>query len=160
MGKTKKSTSAPVKISEKVVSEKVADLAHEASDESDDEDETGGVDEAGMKRLMELLGDDALDEFDAAQLDALTGVVSGDEENSEAGSDSGSEEDEEEGPLSDEDSEDDDEEEQEEEDDEEAGEGASEDDDEDVIALDDVSSVDEDAVPRQKKSLSTTRYVF
>lgn len=41
--------------------------------ESDDgsDDDTDGIDEKGMKRLMELLGDDALDELGAAQLDAL-----------------------------------------------------------------------------------------
>ena len=148
MGKTKKVAPQTIKKSAKVLPEKVVDLAEEEweteDEEEDEDDETGGVDEPGMKRLMELLGDDALDEFDAAQLDALKGDDSGDEEGSESGSEDGSEEGELEGPLSDEDSEDDD------------GEGGEEDvemqdeDGEDIVALDDVSSVDEDAVPRQK----------
>lgn len=112
-----------------------------------------------MKRMMELLGEDGMDEFDAAQLDALAGPSSAagsdedkdeDEENWESESGSGDED--EEGSISGE------EDEEEEVDGSEAeqvngeeGGGESEE-EEDVIALDDVEngSVDEDVVPRQK----------
>lgn len=148
MGKSKRVAPATIKKSAKVIPEKIVDLAEEEweteDEEEDEDDETGGVDEPGMKRLMELLGDDALDEFDAAQLDALKGDDSGDEEGSESGSEDGSEEEEQEGPLSDEDSEED------EEQDEDGDVAMQGEDGEDIVALDDVSSVDEDAVPRQK----------
>jgi hypothetical protein len=71
--------------------------------DSDDEDETDGVTEEGMQRLMELLGKDGLNEFD---MDVLSCVAGGeDDDELEYGSGDGSqmsdeeddEEDEEEG---------------------------------------------------------------
>jgi hypothetical protein len=131
MGKHNKFQTKP--LFEHVSGRGVEDSDISVDSSGDGEDYTGGIDEAGMKRLMELLGDDALDEFDAARLDALTGAESGDEEVSDAIARdkvddlSGSEE----AALSDDDSE-------------------SEGEDEEDMALDDVSSVDEDIVPKQK----------
>ena len=96
-----------------------------------------------MKKLMKALGDDGLDDYEQAQLIALTG-----DEEEEVNEEDGSESDDSEGDQSR---------------DIEAGiegEGTfdesedEEDDHEDVeeeeVALDGVESVDEDAVPRQK----------
>ncbi|KAF7987085.1 hypothetical protein HWV62_253 [Athelia sp. TMB] len=127
----------------------------ESAEGSDEDEDNDGVDEEGMARLMQALGEDGLDDFDTAQLQALeededeeweTDDDDEEEEEEDAdadlveGSDSGSEEDigdaelegeqDSEGPNAS------DEEEEEEEED---------------IALDDIEgSVDEDAVPRQK----------
>jgi rRNA-processing protein EBP2 len=133
-----------------------------SGEDSEDEDEDEGVDEAGMKRLMAALGDDGLKDFELAQLGALDGEgqdEGSDEENGDAESGSGEDEEEDEGvdALSDEFSED------------EAGETETPtvvtqpngnaddlDEDEDAVALDDVESVDEDAVPRQKIEVDNT----
>ncbi|TDL17732.1 eukaryotic rRNA processing [Rickenella mellea] len=99
-----------------------------------------------MKRLMKALGDDGLDEFGEMQLESLA-EQSGDEESDEEGGESESESEAEEdigsvnGKEVDDDMEGGSEDHEEEEDDE--GEG------EDVL-LDDVESVDDDTVPRQK----------
>lgn len=144
-----KATSAIVSAKTKPTHPPTEDLnageVDELAEGSDEDDE--GVDEEGMTRLMQALGEDGLDEFDTAQLQALDEDEegSGDEDwetdNEEGGedSDSGSEEGEDaedevpedlEGPEAS------DEEDEEEEED---------------IALDDIDgSVDEDAVPRQK----------
>ncbi|KAM6494437.1 Eukaryotic rRNA processing protein EBP2 domain containing protein [Amanita muscaria] len=135
--------------------------------ESDDD---GGIDQEGMARLITALGEDGLDDFDRAQLVALHGDQSDDEieetddENkdeegvSDEASDSGEEE-----SQSDDDpgSEEEVEERHDggadvpkpdaEEDEEESEEGEDEDEDEENdIALDEVESVDEDAVPQHK----------
>lgn len=102
-----------------------------SSSESDNEDDSENssdieVDEAGMKRLIEALGEDGLDEFDQAQLIALEGGKSGESEDEDQSA-SGENENEDD--------------------------GASENDEleeEELVALDEVDSVDEDAVPRQK----------
>lgn len=130
---------------------------------NDEDDETGGVDEKGMKHLLDLLGDDGLDEFGAAQLDALSGTNGAEAESSASGSGSESVSDDEDGAdalsvdeetVSDEENEDEDELE-----DDDAGSNGAEDEDErlgsaanEEIALDeeDDVSVDEDAVPKQK----------
>jgi rRNA-processing protein EBP2 len=89
---------------------------------SEDEED---VDEEGLQRLMDALGEDGLGDFERAQLHALGGLSEAEDEEG-----SGSEEEE----L---DAEEEEEEEEEEEKEEE-------------LALDEVDSVDEDAVPRQK----------
>lgn len=135
-------------------------------DSDEDEDETGGVDEEGMKRLMEALGEDGLDEFDAAQLNALQGGDD-DDDSEESGSEAlegdgeHSEEEEvedEEGVLSDESSDEGDEDEAQEEEEAKTGKPSksrtlldAEEEEEDVeVPLDDLSSIDEDVVPKQK----------
>ncbi|KAF9516432.1 hypothetical protein BS47DRAFT_1340762 [Hydnum rufescens UP504] len=133
----------------------VDDNIDNSSDDGDD-----GVDEAGMKRLMELLGDDGLDELGAAQLKILaeSGIDNdesdaGDDDASGNGDDPG-------GPRSDESGEN-----GEDEDgirtgsEDEREEDASHNEDgekEEFVALDDASSVDEDAVPRQKIVINNT----
>lgn len=113
--------------------------------DSDEEEGDGGVDEEGMKKLIEALGDDGLDEMGGALLNALQAEDAEDSDEVE-GEDEDSDEDEEgneveegaeeavgeENASEDEDEKDEDEDEDEE------------------VALDDVSSVDEDAVPMQK----------
>ncbi|KAJ7043104.1 eukaryotic rRNA processing protein EBP2-domain-containing protein [Mycena alexandri] len=129
------------------------DSGDEADSEEDSDDE--GVDEAGMERLMKALGDDGLDEFETVQLHLTLG---GDAEGKGDG-DSDDTSDEEftleknggeasDGEGSGSDSEGD---EGEFEDDEDEEEGQDED-----VALDDVESVDEDAVPRQKIEIDNT----
>ena len=127
--------------------------------ESDSDSDNDGVDEEGMERLMKALGDDGLDDFDQTQLE----LALGDEDNW-ATEDEGDGDDEasdsEEGGSNvagkvylDEEM-DDSQEEDEDEEGEGEGEGLDENveqgDEQDQIALDDVESVDEDAVPRQK----------
>ncbi|THH18364.1 hypothetical protein EW146_g2601 [Bondarzewia mesenterica] len=109
-------------------------------DESDSED--SGVDEEGMKKLMKALGDDGLDDFGQAQLQAL--IEGGDSDEEDENEEDGSEN---------EGVEDDAEEEREENEGADVGVSDSDDDEEveeEEVALDDVESVDEDAVPRQK----------
>jgi rRNA-processing protein EBP2 len=149
---------------------KTQPLSHseDEDEESDDgsDDETDGIDEKGMKRLMELLGDDALDDFTAAQLDALkrendvseesSGSDDGDELGSEAEDRNGEHvsEDEELGESdsvsSNDDSDGNDAEEEMK--DEKMASPVDEAEDEEEIALDghDDISIDEDAVPKQK----------
>jgi rRNA-processing protein EBP2 len=140
-----------------------------SSDDDDDDDDDDGVDEAGMNRLMELLGDDGLDEFGAAQLKALADSGIDDDEN-EAGEDEASEDgdessasqsgasnqDEEEEEDHDEDKEISDSEHESRDNDEEHAEQNEDEEEEEVMALDDASSVDEDAVPRQKIVINNT----
>ncbi len=108
---------------------------------SDSDSDNGGVNEEGLDRLMNALGDDALDDFDLAQLD------DGESDDSEAMGGSEDGESDEEGMEAEDDSENDEEDldsdAEEEEDD-------LDPDDDEAIALDDVESVDNDAVPRQK----------
>lgn len=103
-GKTKAET-VPVK----AVSQEIEDDESEWSDEDEDE-ENGGVSEKGMKRLMELVGEEDLDEYEAGLLAAQDG-----------------DEDEDEG--------DDDEDDEEDEDDDEEMEGLEEESDEEVCGL-------------------------
>jgi rRNA-processing protein EBP2 len=129
----------------------------ETSDDENDEDD-GGVDEAGMKRLMDALGEDGLDEHDLAQLQTLgsdADVTSDeDEEGEHEGedvSDDGSEADT--TPLTpvDLDAENDDlSAEGSGSDDGTGDEDGGDEDHDDAVPLDEVESVDEDAVPRQK----------
>lgn len=120
-------------------------IARDDTDESEEED----VDEEGLAKLMAALGDDALDEFDRAQLQALNGEdmeEGGDEDDEEADGKEDGEGTDDDDSLADSASED--------------GEHAEDGDEDQVddlndigiarVALDDVSSVDEDAVPVQK----------
>ncbi|KAK0434612.1 eukaryotic rRNA processing protein EBP2-domain-containing protein [Armillaria borealis] len=121
------------------------DVPAESSDSNDEDSDNGGVDEAGMERLIKALGDEGLDEFDQAQLGALGGD---DESDSEGEDENGSDEEDVEGLDQENDSEEDEEEEQEaDEDDAEDDEGDGEEED---VALENVEDVDDDVVPRQK----------
>jgi len=95
----------------------------------EDASDDGDVDEEGLQRLMKALGQDGLGDFERIQLHAL----------SESGGGEGRE-----GSASEIE---DEEEEEEEEEEAEEKEGEEE---EDELALDELDSVDEDAVPRQK----------
>lgn len=138
------------------------DFDDNSGDEEEDEDEEGtdsdydGVDQEGMERLVKLLGEDGLDDFDRAQLRGMTGEedegeAEDESDNEEEQEGSGDEEKEED--ISDEDEEHDislvkpttnsspspDEEQEDEEE------------DHDEIPLDEVESIiDEDTVPKQK----------
>lgn len=112
------------------------------SEEGDSEDE--GVDEEGMERLMKLLGEDGLDDFDRAQLEGLVGDYEG-----EAEEDSEDEAGEESEKVSDEEGND------ESISDENLANGDKQDaeeygDDDDAIPVDEVDEIDADQVPRQK----------
>lgn len=96
----------------------------------DDDDEDSDVDEEGLEKLMNALGEDGLSEFDLAQLRMLSGAAVDEE---------GSDEEEEDISDGEEDGADSDPEEEAEE----ADEGIALDDD-------DVDSVDQDAIPRRK----------
>ncbi|KAJ7250027.1 eukaryotic rRNA processing protein EBP2-domain-containing protein, partial [Mycena haematopus] len=127
----------------------------EADADSSEDSDDDGVDEVGMERLMKALGDDGLDEFEQMQLHLTLGgeneAENGDDEDTSdeefildknAGEGSGVESsDSEEG---------DDEEEFEDDEGEDVEEGEAD------VALDDVESVDEDAVPRQKIEIDNT----
>ncbi|KAA1474755.1 eukaryotic rRNA processing [Dentipellis sp. KUC8613] len=96
-----------------------------------------------MERLMKILGEDGLDDFDRAQL----GILGGDEEDEDE--DEGEEGSEEGGGVDDDDDDDDEDVSADEEEDEHA-EGEDDEEEEEDVALEDAESVDEDAVPRQK----------
>src|SRR5712672_2417171 len=51
--------------------------ASEADESLDDDDENSGIDDEGLEKLMRLLGEDGLDEFDLAQLCMLSGTAAG-----------------------------------------------------------------------------------
>lgn len=137
---TKKSAkqSKDLKATKPVVVEEVQLPVESSSGEEESEDE--GVDEAGMEKLLEALGEDGLDEFDQARLQALTADEEDDsdddaEENEDAGGESGAED-----AAQDEESENED-----------IDVADDESDDEDLIALDEVDDLlDPDTVPRQK----------
>jgi rRNA-processing protein EBP2 len=153
--------------------QKTQPLPHTEDEESRDDseesdDETDGIDEKGMKRLMELLGDDALDEPSAAQLDALKGAddISEDSSTPEDGNNASGSEAEREDVIGDgasegsealsssNDNDGGDAEEHADSEDEKmaSAENEAEEKDEEEIALDDRDdiSIDEDAVPKQK----------
>ncbi|KIM29997.1 hypothetical protein M408DRAFT_328429, partial [Serendipita vermifera MAFF 305830] len=137
----KKGSVAKTKAPVKELSDEESAEDNENSSESDD------VDEEGMNRLMELLGDDGLDDFAKYQLGLVSAAGEDDEED-----DSDAENDEE----------NDDDDEESDEDDEEAEDGADSQEGENAepeatmvealedVDLEDVSSIDDDAVPRQK----------
>lgn len=109
-----------------------------AGESEDSEDE--GIDEEGMARLMEALGEDGLDELGRAQLEALPGESRSKEEDEESEAGFGDQEVDnvdETGALSDQSSEDD-----------------QEDESEEAylqqMPIDEAASVDEDAIPHQK----------
>ncbi|TCD68345.1 rRNA-processing protein and EBNA1-binding protein ebp2 [Steccherinum ochraceum] len=113
--------------------EDVEDNEDDSDDDSEDEDD---VNEEGMAKLMAALGEDGLDDFAQAELRALAG----DDDDSEG--DEGDEE-------GDEDEEGQEEVSEDEDDVVDGGEEEEEEEEED-LALDEVESVEEDAVPRQK----------
>lgn len=113
--------------------------SEDSEEEEEDDEENGGVTEEGMQRLMQALGDEPLDEFDNAQLESLVGDDDDDSEEEAEGSD--------EEAVENSDAENDNEEVDSA--GSEAGLDADETEEED-IALDDVESIDDDAVPKQK----------
>ncbi|KAF8889975.1 eukaryotic rRNA processing protein EBP2-domain-containing protein [Gymnopilus junonius] len=124
-----------------------AEAVQPSESESEEDEEYEGIDEEGMARLMELLGEDA-----------LAGSDNEEEEEGESGS-------EEEGQGAEIEALSDDEDSEEEEGEEDDAQNASDAEDEaegtdngenEEIVLDEVDSVDEDAIPRQK-SRSTTK---
>lgn len=132
----------------------------DADDSGSEVEDDEGIDEEGLERLTNALGEEGLDDFDRAQLVALRGVSSDEEEEGHE-ADSHSEEEEavevESGDESaDEHEEAGEEEEQEQNAEESNGEDEGEDEDDEGIALDDVESIDEDAVPRQKIEINNT----
>ncbi|KAF7331657.1 hypothetical protein MKEN_00045400 [Mycena kentingensis (nom. inval.)] len=125
-------------------SDEHAEVVDSGSEEEDSDD--GGVDEAGLERLMQALGEDGLDDFDRAQLGLAAGDDDEDSEedeefeppqNDESGSESEEVVDEEDMDSGDDDEEGDEEDEQD-------------------VPLDEVESVDADAVPRQKIEIDNT----
>jgi rRNA-processing protein EBP2 len=127
----------PKKVSVTKAKVPVVDASDEESVDGDSGSESDDIDEAGMDRLLELLGDDGLDDFARYQLGLLS--KTGDsEDDSDLVVNM------------------DDEEEQEEESEEENEEKGEEEPESTVLEaledvdLEDVSSVDEDVVPRQK----------
>ena len=131
---------------------KKVDEGSRSDSEEEEEDDDDDVDEAGMKRIMELLGDDGLDEFAQYQLGVLAERGSG-EEGDEIGSeegesdeqeDSGSENEATDRPINTS----------------EEGERVADDEDEDIavtqnaldaeVDVEYLSEVDEDAIPRQR----------
>ncbi|KAK6908235.1 hypothetical protein I203_102236 [Kwoniella mangroviensis CBS 8507] len=148
-GKAKEEVSKP-KPSKKIVEEELED---EDDDSSEDEDDYG-VSEEGIKRLMELVDPEDLDEFEKA-------LLGGEDEEEEEEEDDEEDEDEDEElvsgeeALSDEDSDEDDDEEADEEDLDNTI--VNEKPEDDAISLDGLQSdvsVDEDAVPMRKVTIN------
>ncbi|WVW84630.1 hypothetical protein I302_106664 [Kwoniella bestiolae CBS 10118] len=141
------------------LAKKVAEVEEDEEEEegsSEDEDDYG-VSEEGIKRLMELVDPEDLDEFEKA----LLGGSDEDDEDEEDGEEDDDEEDEEmvsgEEAVSDEDSDEDEEEEDDEEEEELDNTIINEKPDEDAISLDGMNSdvsVDEDAVPMRKVTIN------
>ncbi|KIY51553.1 Ebp2-domain-containing protein [Fistulina hepatica ATCC 64428] len=136
----------------------------EDSDEEEDSDDDG-VDEEGMTRLMQALGEDCLDDFDRSHLALLLGDHEDDEDDSDededkeggietGGNDEAVDEDEMESTMSGSDATDVDADRDEGYQD--RGEVGAHDEDNAAIALDEVDEVDEDAVPRQKIQINDT----
>ena len=124
-------------------------------EEISDEEEESDVDEEGMKKLMKMLGENDLDDIAKMQLGVLEN--SEDEEDDDDDGDGDGLENTGAGKDEDADSEDEDVENMNEEEensdgntDEDGGEEDEDEDEDDEVALDDIDSVDEDAVPRQK----------
>ena len=134
-------------------------------DEEDEDEENGGVGEKGMKRLMELVNADDLDEFDRARLDAVDGGADEEDDGDASDEDAGLEGleyplDGDLGGLGWEDDEDGTSEGEEVDEEAEDGEAAA---DAEVMALDDLDSdisVDEDAVPTQKVTTNNRVSLF
>ncbi|KAI0683257.1 eukaryotic rRNA processing protein EBP2-domain-containing protein [Cytidiella melzeri] len=140
-----------------VLKDKVAPTQHEEAHSllRDDDDSEGSdseeedVDEEGMSRLMKALGDDGLDELAEAELRALKGE-GGEEEGS--GEEEESDEEVREQEVEEVSSEEEEEEEENEQDGaiEEEEEASADEEDAGDVPLDEIESVDEDAVPQQK----------
>lgn len=89
-GKTK-AIPSPVKATSPDI--EIEEEESEWSDEDEDED-NGGVSEKGMKRLMELVGEEDLDEYEAGLLAAQDGEDEDDDEEDDDEEDEDEEEDE------------------------------------------------------------------
>ncbi|KAH7876078.1 eukaryotic rRNA processing protein EBP2-domain-containing protein [Lentinula edodes] len=121
------------------VVEKEEDEIDLETDESEGSEDDGGIDDEGIERLMKALGDDGLDEFEQAQLEAALGDPE-DESEEEDGEDANTEE---------ENSDQDEEVEKVENDGTEGGE-----EDDQFIQLEDVEAIVDDAVPFQKVEIN------
>jgi rRNA-processing protein EBP2 len=139
---SKKSVSRPrdgdVKSDKKPAPPPDSDVS-EADGSLDDDDENSGVDDEGLEKLMRLLGEDGLDEFDLAQLRMLSGAAADEEAEDDANAESVPEE---------------------EESGDEEEEGEEDDDEEIALDDDDVGSVDQDAIPRRKVQVDNEVCVF
>ncbi|KAG5715343.1 hypothetical protein E4T56_gene7408, partial [Termitomyces sp. T112] len=146
---SKATKSSPLKVSKVAPPPEPADEGMEDDEGEEDEDDSGdeGVDEEGMARLMNALGEDGLDDFDRAQLNLALGKEDEDGSDSEEDEDSASGEDVEEVAS---DAEDEDKEKQEVSEDEEGKADEDEEEEEEDVLLEDAEHLDEDAVPRQK----------
>ncbi|KAF7301135.1 hypothetical protein MIND_00677900 [Mycena indigotica] len=129
--------------------EAAQDSVAEDSSSDDGSEDNGGVDEEGMERLMKALGEDGLDDFERMQLHVtLGGDESGSSEDEDFAPNDGSVSNEESGS---EEGDSDLEEEQE------SGEQSDQESQEDEdVPLDEVESIDADAVPRQKIEIDNT----
>ncbi|GAW01069.1 Ebp2-domain-containing protein [Lentinula edodes] len=121
------------------VVEKEEDEIDLETDESEGSEDDGGIDDEGIERLMKALGDDGLDEFEQAQLEAALGDPE-DESEEEDGEDANTEE------------ENSDQDEEVEEVENDGTEGGEEDDQ--FIQLEDVEAIVDDAVPFQKVEIN------
>lgn len=119
--------------------------ASEADESLDDDDENGGVDEEGLKKLVKALGEDVLDEFDLAQLRMLSAAAAGEDgSDEEDGEEAEDDADAESVPE-----------------DEEHGDGEEKEEGEEIaLDDDDVDSVDQDAIPRRKVQVDNTVCLF
>ncbi|KAK7048730.1 eukaryotic rRNA processing protein EBP2-domain-containing protein [Favolaschia claudopus] len=152
--KTKPKDSEVIPVPATASDDEEADDASESDEDSDDD----GVDEVGMERLMNALGDDGLDEYEQMQLHlALGGEADGDEDDDEEDTSD------EEFTLekagakgSDAENSDSDDAEEDEEFDDEEDEGEEDGEEGEDVALEDVESVDDDAVPKQKIEIDNT----
>lgn len=118
------------------VVEKKEDEIDAETDESEGSEDDGGIDDEGIERLMKALGDDGLDEFEQAQLEAALGDPE-DESEEEDGEDANTEEE-----NSDQDEE------------VEIHDTEGEEEDEQFIQLEDVEAIVDDAVPFQKVEIN------
>lgn len=138
--KMKKVKDSPI-VAPEIVLEKPSSVVEElANSDSGEEDE--GIDEEGMAKLMKALGEDGLDEVGQLQLKALNGEQEDDESEDEDEDNGGSDVPQEEGSER--------ETNEGEVDSEEEENGLVNGADEERIALEDVESIDEDAIPQQK----------
>ncbi|KAG8802620.1 rRNA-processing protein and EBNA1-binding protein ebp2, partial [Serendipita sp. 399] len=136
------------KVAERRKREETDEDTEKDSEGHSDDSEFDDVDEVGMNRLMELLGDDGLDDIAKLQL----GIIDNEEHEDEGGE------------VAEDDSEAEEEEEGREHEGSEQGENfeasgdsdALVDEEEQEIDLEDVSSIDEDVVPKQKLIINNT----
>ncbi|KAG8836467.1 hypothetical protein FRC18_011314 [Serendipita sp. 400] len=89
-GKARHAGLSKQKVEERRKRDETDDDTDEESDQDSEDSESGDVDEAGMNRLMELLGDDGLDDIAKLQLE----MMENDDDDDDDGEGEGSEDDE------------------------------------------------------------------